>query len=172
MTELFKMNFSFAPLPITKKETLIHCWWECKLAQPLWKTMWEFLKKQEIELLYDSAILITGKVLVPQSSPILCNPMDWSPPGSSIHGISQTRMLDWVAISFSRGYSQSSDQTQVSCISGRFFTIWATREAPHHEYISREKLNKRYMPPNVHSSTISNSQDMEATQVSTNRWLD
>ena len=172
MTELFKMNFSFAPLPITKKETLIHCWWECKLAQPLWKTMWEFLKKQEIELLYDSAILITGKVLVPQSSPILCNPMDWSPPGSSIHGISQTRMLDWVAISFSRGYSQSSDQTQVSCISGRFFTIWATREATHHEYISREKLNKRYMPPNVHSSTISNSQDMEATQVSTNRWLD
>ena len=130
MTELFKMNSSFAPLPITKKETLIHYWWECKLAQPLWKTMWEFLKKQEVELPYDSAVLITGKVLVPQSSPILCNPMDWSPPGSSIHGISQTRMLEWVAISFSRGYSQSRDQTQVSCISGRFFTIWATREAP------------------------------------------
>ena len=76
MTELFKMNSSFAPLPVTKKETLIHYWWECKLAQPLWKTMWEFLKKQEVELPYDSAVLITGKVLVPQSSPILCNPMD------------------------------------------------------------------------------------------------
>ena len=129
MTELFKMNSSFAPLPITKNETLAHCWWECKLAQPLWKTVWEFLKKQEVELPYDSAILITGKVLVPQSSPILCNPVDWSPPGSSIHGIPQTRMLGWVAISFSRGSSQPRDRTHVFYISwiGRWILYhWAT----------------------------------------------
>ena len=54
-------------------------------------------------------------------------PMECSPPGSSVHGILQTRMLEWVVHS-SRGSSQLRDQTQVSCISGRFFTVWATRE--------------------------------------------
>ena len=55
--------------------------------------------------------------------------MDCSLPGSSIHGILQARVLEWVAISFSRGSSQPGDQTQVSRIAGRRFTIWATREA-------------------------------------------
>ena len=49
-------------------------------------------------------------------------------PGSSVPGILQARILEWVAISSSRGSSLSRDQTQVSCIAGRFFTIWATRE--------------------------------------------
>ena len=62
-------------------------------------------------------------VLVTQSCPTLCYPMDCSPPGSSVHGISQVRILEWVAISFSRGSSQPRDQTQTSCITGRFFTI-------------------------------------------------
>ena len=57
-----------------------------------------------------------------------CNPMDRSPPGSSLHGILQARILKWVAISFSRGSSQSRDQTRVSCTAGRFFTKWAMRE--------------------------------------------
>ena len=61
----------------------------------------------------------------------LCGPMDFSLPGSSVHGILlQARILEWVAISFSRRSSQPRDWTQVSCIVGRFFTIWATREAP------------------------------------------
>ena len=47
----------------------------------------------------------------------------------TVHGILQARILEWVAIPFSRGSSQPRDQTQVSCISGRFFTSWATREA-------------------------------------------
>ena len=51
----------------------------------------------------------------------LCDPMDCSPPGSSVYGISQARILEWVAISFSRGSCGSRDQTQVSCIAGRFF---------------------------------------------------
>ena len=55
--------------------------------------------------------------------------MDWSLPGSFVHGIFQPRVLEWVAIAFSRGSSQPRDQTQVSCIAGRRFTIWATREA-------------------------------------------
>ena len=50
-------------------------------------------------------------------------------PGSSVHEISQARILEWVAISFSRGSSQPRDWTQVSWIAGRFFTVWATREA-------------------------------------------
>ena len=69
------------------------------------------------------------EVLVAQWCPTLCDPMDCSPPGSSVHGILQARILEWVVISFSRGSSQPRDGTQVSCIAGRFFTIWATREA-------------------------------------------
>ena len=66
---------------------------------------------------------------VAQSCPTLCNPMDCSPAGSSIHGIFQARVLDWVAISFPRGSSWPRDQTLVSRIAGRRFTVWATREA-------------------------------------------
>ena len=51
-----------------------------------------------------------------------CDPMVCSLPGSSVHGILQARILEWVAISFSRGSSQSRNQTHVSCIAGRFFT--------------------------------------------------
>ena len=54
-----------------------------------------------------------------------CNLMDCSLPGSSVHGISQAGILEWVAISFSRGSSWLWDRTQVSCIAVRFFTIWA-----------------------------------------------
>ena len=61
--------------------------------------------------------------------PSLCNLMDCSPPGSSVHGILQARILEEVVIPFSRGSSQTRDQTWVSCIAGKFFTVWATREA-------------------------------------------
>ena len=61
--------------------------------------------------------------LVIQSCPSLCDPMDCSPPGSSAHGISQARTLEWVAISFSRGSSPPRDQTQVSCTANGFSTI-------------------------------------------------
>ena len=60
----------------------------------------------------------------------LCDPVDCSPPGSSIHGILQARILERVAISFSRGSSRPRDWTQVSSIAGRWFNLWATREAP------------------------------------------
>ena len=59
----------------------------------------------------------------------LCDPMDCSLPGSSIHGIFQARILEWTDISFSRGSSQPKDWTWVSCIAGRRFTVWVTREA-------------------------------------------
>ena len=82
-----------------EKGTLVHCWWECKLMQPLWKTVWRFLQKLKIELPYDSG----------------------------------------------PGYISGQNES----------TNW-----------------KIYMHPNVHSSTIYNSQDMEATQVSINRRID
>ena len=68
-------------------------------------------------------------MLVVQLCPTLCEPMDWSPSDSSDYGIFQARVLEGVAISFSRGSSQPRDWTQVSCIVGRLFTLWATREA-------------------------------------------
>ena len=52
--------------------------------------------------------------------------MDYNSPGSSVHGIIQARVLEWVAIPFSRGSSQPRDRTRVSCIAGKFFTLWAT----------------------------------------------
>ena len=69
-------------------------------------------------------------VLVIQWYPTLDHLMDCRPPGSSVHGIFQTKILEWVVILFSRGSSQLRDWIQVSCIAIRFFPIWATREAP------------------------------------------
>ena len=60
----------------------------------------------------------------------LCDPMDYSTTGFSVYGILQARILEWVAVPFSKGSSQPRDQPWVSHIAGRFFTIWATREAP------------------------------------------
>ena len=65
-----------------------------------------------------------------QSCTTPCNPLDCSPPGSSIHGILQARLLEWVAMPSSRGSSQARDRTRVSCIAGGFFTRWAIRDAP------------------------------------------
>ena len=64
------------------------------------------------------------EVKVAQSCLTLCDPMD-----SSVHGILEARILEWVAFPFSRGSSQPRDQTQISHTAGRFFTSWATREA-------------------------------------------
>ena len=71
---------------------------------------------------------------VAQSCPTLCDPIDCSLPGSSVHEVFQAGVLDWVAISFSRGSSQSRDRTHVSCTAGRCFIHWATREAISPEY--------------------------------------
>ena len=65
-------------------------------------------------------------MLVAQSCPTLCDPMDCSPPGFSVHEILQAIILEWVAISFSRW----SSWTWVSCTASRFFSIRATMEAP------------------------------------------
>ena len=69
------------------------------------------------------------KVKVTQSCLTLCNPMDCSLPGSSVHRLLQTRILEWVAVPFSRGSSQARDRTHISHTADRFFTVWVTREA-------------------------------------------
>ena len=74
-------------------------------------------------------LIVVVVVLVAQSCPTLCDPTDSNPPGSSVHGILQARILEWIAIPFSRGSSQLRDWTWVSCIAGGFFTVWVTREA-------------------------------------------
>ena len=69
-----------------------------------------------------------------QSCPTLCNPIDCSPPDSSVHGISQARTLEWVAMSSSRGSSQSRDHTHVSCVSclGRCILYCTTDDLNNH----------------------------------------
>ena len=81
-----------------EKGTLLHCWWECKLVQPLWRTMWRFLKKLEIELPYDRAIPLLGKHTKETRSVVLtlCDPMDCSPPGSPVPGILQAGVYNFL----------------------------------------------------------------------------
>ena len=107
----------------------------------LWSRVWDF---KVIPSLVDCTVIIFVLccILVAQSCPTLCDPMDYSPPGSSVHGILQERIVEWVTIPFFRESSRPRDQTWVSCISGRFFTIWATREEYHIVYLkSAETLS-------------------------------
>ena len=71
------------------------------------------------------------KAFVSQSCLTICNPIDCSPPGSSVHGILQARILQWFVMPFSRGSSWSRDQIWISYIPDRFFTIWATSKTPY-----------------------------------------
>ena len=71
----------------------------------------------------DKYINKQGESEVAQSSLTLCDPMDCSLSGSSVHGIFQARVLEWIAISFSRGPSRHRNRTRVSHIAGRHFTI-------------------------------------------------
>ena len=73
--------------------------------------------------------LILHKCSVTKLCPTLCNPVDCSPPGSSVLGISQARILEWIAISFSRVSSWLKDRICISCIAGGFFINWTSTEA-------------------------------------------
>ena len=90
-----------------------------KLVEPLWRRVWRFLKTQNTELPYDPAILclhiysVTSEVA--QSCPTLCDPMDCSLPSSSVHGIFQAIVLEWVAISFSNIYPEGTIIQKDTC---------------------------------------------------------
>ena len=77
------------------------------------------------------ALRAQGLLLLSFGRVRLCDPMDHSPPGSSVHGISQARILEWVAISSSRGSSWPRDWTQVSGIGRQILYHWATRYVTH-----------------------------------------
>ena len=100
---------------------------------------------------------------VAKSCPTLHDPMDCSRPSSSVHGVLQARTLEWVANSFSRGSSRSRDPTSVSCTVGRFFTIWATREASSdlkpHKFWSSSVGRKSGLASWVHPFWIPQDQD-------------
>ena len=82
----------------------------------------------QVRMLWDVSLAVKcGEVA--RSCPTLCYPMDCSIPGSSVHGIFQAVILEWIAISFSNGSSWPRDWTRVSHIAGRCFNLWATREA-------------------------------------------
>ena len=88
-----------------------------------WTFLWESRREKQFQTQKPESE-------VAQLCPTLCNPMDCNVPGSSFQGIFQARILEWVAISFSKRSSQPRDWTRVSRIVGRCFTIWATREVP------------------------------------------
>ena len=82
------------------------------------------------------------KVLLAQTCPTLCDPMDGSPPGSSVYGALQARILEWVAIPFSRGSSPPRGRTQVRCSAGRFSTVWANRGSKSHITFLKSSFSK------------------------------
>ena len=85
-------------------------------------------RKQTFHQLWSLTSKKWKKVKVAQSCMTLCDPMDCSQPGSPVRKILQARILEWVVIPFSRGSSQSRDQTWLSYIADRFFTAWITTE--------------------------------------------
>ena len=91
--------------------------------------LWTYYIAESILESWKWSMQMKVKIKVAQSCPTRCDTMDYSPPGSSVHEISQARILEGVAMPFSRGSSQPRDWTQVSCTAGRFFTVWATRKA-------------------------------------------
>ena len=125
---------------------MLHVGKDYKCDNWTWMPTWGSLSEEEKEL---SCLGEQGgkggrlvvKVLNTQLRPTLCDPMDCSPPVSSVHEILQARILEWVAIPFSRVSSPPRGKTQVSCIAGNFFTIWATREAP---LIVLSKINLQF----------------------------
>ena len=89
---------------------------------------------------------------VAQSCLTLCDPMDCSLPGSSVHGIFQALVLEWIAISFSSRSSRPRDRTQFSCIVDWRFTFWATRELSNYHTIALISHASKVMPKILQAS--------------------
>ena len=101
------------------------CFPHCIFLAPLPKISWSYIHEFIPRLYSVPSVYVCQSLGRVQ----LCDPMDCSTPGSSVHGILQARILQWIAIAFSRGSFWPRDQTQVSHITGKFFTIWVTSEA-------------------------------------------
>ena len=133
-------QLGFEPAPPELEDKNLNCWTARKI--PAWYFHWPLGEKKP----YFLSLRLSAGVPIAKGSCsvclILCHPMDCSLPGSSIRGIFQARVLS--GFSFSRGSSQPRDWTQVSCIAGRCFTIWATREACNKGQFKRQKQAEVY----------------------------
>ena len=97
---------------------------------------------------------------VAQSCLTLCNPIDCSLPDYSVHGIFQGRVLEWVAICFSRGSSPPRNQTRISCLVGRRFTVWAIR-----------LVGAQYATGYQWRNNSTNNEGMEPNKNNTQLWM-
>ena len=116
------------------------------------------------------SILVMKHSEVSQLCPTLCNPMDCNLPGSTVHGILQARILEWLAISFSRRSLRPRDCTRVSRVVGRRFTIWATREERKEELKSllmkmKEEIEKAGLKLNIQKMKITASGPIISWQI-------
>ena len=106
---------------------------------------------------------------VTQSCLTLCDPMDCSLPGSFVHGIFQARVLEWVAISFSRRSSRLKDWTQVSRIASRHFTLWAIRALPQGLYLiltlGQQKWLRVYRKQRLRSGISASSKGLKTNTI-------
>ena len=124
----------------------LFCSLEMKICFSTWASYPSFGKwKSEIE--------------IAQSCLILCDPVDFSLPGSSVHGIFQAKVLEWVAISFSRGSSWPRDRTQISHIVGRCLLSELPGNYLAPKYFSLDGVYLRSPSPDIHSTGLSNRQD-------------
>ena len=90
-----------------------------------------------------------------------CDPINCSTPGSSVHGILQERILKWIAIPFSRGSSWPRDWTWISCIAGRFFTVWTTRENLSPDHLTTDYHFFEYLDSFLQAKCFRNQQEAE-----------
>ena len=109
-------------------------WWWCRGTQACNQEMLWLIKNLESlgqSIITPLHLWKESEMLITQSCPTLWDPMDCNPSGSSAYGILQARILEWIAIPFSRGYSWPRDRTHISCspcMAGKFFITSATRE--------------------------------------------
>ena len=128
----------------------IKSWVKNGMSVSLWNSwgnlkLWGLWKVIRIRWGHEGGALVNrieSESEVAQSCPALCNSMDCSLPGSSVHGIFPTIVLEWTAISFSRGYSQPRDWTLVSCIGRQILQPWDTWEALQSTIVPFKKKEK------------------------------